>query len=298
VKGLQQALIDAGIRVRGGADGIFGPATANALKDFQRSQGLEVTGVADSATVASLSDPKPATPETPETPVETGGFAEYGEKGPRVIALQSALVKAGIYLRGGVDGSFGGGTSAAVMEFQRQNGLSVTGKVGDATAAALDVDRAPAPTAPDASSVQFDVFPVQGSCYYGDSWGYARSGGRTHQGVDIIAPTGQLLYAVADGRITKVYRDYPGSLAGNGVRLTTDDGTYFFYAHMSELAEGIEAGVPVRAGQVVGYVGNTGNSGTSHLHFEIHPQGGSAINPYPLVKAIDACDVTEPLPQG
>ena len=115
--------------------------------------------------------------------------------------------------------------------------------------------------------------------------------------IDSVALTaGKLLYAVADGRVTKVYQDYPGSLAGNGVRLTTDDGTYFFYAHLSEIADGIEVGVPVRAGQVLGYVGNTGNAGTSHLHFEVHPKGGSAINPYPLVKAIDACDVTDPLP--
>ena len=137
----------------------------------------------------------------------------------------------------------------------------------------------------------------QGPCGFGDSYGFPRSGGRTHQGIDVIARAGNELYAVADGKITKTYVDYPGSLAGNGIRLTTSDGTYFFYAHMSELAEGIDVGVPVRAGQVIGYVGSTGSSGTPHLHFEIHPQGGAAINPYPLVKAIDACDVTDPLPQ-
>jgi murein DD-endopeptidase MepM/ murein hydrolase activator NlpD len=118
-----------------------------------------------------------------------------------------------------------------------------------------------------------------------------------HLGVDIIAPEGKLLYAVNDGKITKVYRDYPGSLAGNGVRLTMADGTYFFYAHMHEIAEGIELGVPVKAGQILGTVGNTGSSGTNHLHLEIHPQGGSAVNPYPLVKAIDGCQNETPLPQ-
>lgn len=296
VKQLQQALIAAGVQVRGGADGIFGPATSSALKSFQTSQGLPATGVVDEATAAALAAPKPATAQNPVAQ-PSGGFAVYGEKGQRVLALQEALVKAGISVRGGVDGDFGGGTSAAVMEFQRQKGLAVTGKVDDATGAALGLQQMTAPTAPDVSKVVLQVFPVQGRCGFTDTWGYARSGGRSHVGVDIIAPTGKLLYAVADGKIEKVYADYPGSLAGNGVRLRMVDGTYFFYAHMDSLAPGIEVGVPVKAGQILGTVGSTGNAGTAHLHFEVHPQGGAAVNPYPLVKAIDGCGVTDPLPQ-
>ena len=258
VKQLQQALIDAGVTVRGGADGIFGPATAAALKTFQTSQGLQATGVVDDATADALAHPR--------APVDTGstdgssGFPRYGEKGARVKALQQALLNAGLTFVGGADGDFGSGTAGAVMAFQRQRGLTVTGKVDAATATALGIAAAPAPTAPDPTSVHFDVFPVQGKCYFGDSYGYPRSGGRTHLGTDIMAPQGNLLYAVADGKITKVYADYPGSLAGNGVRLTLADGTYFFYAHMSELGPGIELGVPVTAGQVVGMVGSTGSA--------------------------------------
>jgi len=106
------------------------------------------------------------------------------------------------------------------------------------------------------------------------------------------------VYAVTDGVITKVYEDRPGSLSGNGIRLTTDDGTYFFYAHFTHVADGIVEGAQVTAGQVVGYIGSTGNSGTPHLHLEIHPQGGAAVNPYPIVKAVDACHITEPLVLG
>lgn len=192
---------------------------------------------------------------------------------------------------------FGGATSAAVMEFQRRSDLAVTGAVDAATAAALGLDALPAPTAPDPVTVQLEVFPVQGPCGFADSWHAARGGGRKHLGVDVIAAEGNMVYAVADGTIEKIYTDYPGSLAGNGVRLRMADGTYFFYAHLLATADGIDVGVAVTAGQIIGQIGNTGNSGTPHLHFEIHPQGGEAINPYPLVKAVDGCSITDPLPQ-
>ncbi len=294
VKSLQQALIKAGVNLRGGADGIFGPATSQALKSFQQSQGINPSGVVDDATVAALQNPK--APTTPTNNNGDGGYAVFGEKGTRVISLQSALVKAGIAVRGGVDGDFGAGTSAAVMDFQRAKGLSVTGKLNEATANALGLGKADPPPPAQPGTATFSIFPVQGRCGYADTFGYARSGGRAHLGTDIIAPAGNLIYAVADGRITKIYADYPGSLAGNGVQLTTADGTYYFYAHMTGINTGIAVGVPIKAGQVLGTVGHTGDTTVNHLHFEVHPKGGSAINSYQLLKAIDACSVTTPLP--
>jgi peptidoglycan hydrolase-like protein with peptidoglycan-binding domain len=295
VKALQEALIKVGVTVRGGADGIFGPATAQALKAFQQSQGLPATGVVDQATVSALQNPK--APVTSGSGSSTDGYPVYGERGQRVLKLQAALVNAGIAVRGGVDGDFGAGTAAAVMDFQRAKGLSVTGKVNEATANALGLAKAPAPSTSTPAAVSFPVFPVQGFCQFGDSFGYSRSGGRVHLGTDIIAAAGKLIYAVDDGKITKIYYDYPGSLSGNGVQLTTADGTYYFYAHMTGTALGIDVGVRVKKGQILGTVGSTGSSGANHLHFEAHPRGGSAVNAYQYLKSIDGCKQTEPLPQ-
>jgi peptidoglycan hydrolase-like protein with peptidoglycan-binding domain len=287
VKTLQELLIGLGIEVRGGADGIFGPATAQSVKNFQTSQGIAATGKVDDATAAALANPKPI--GNPPAGSDTDGYAEYGERGDRVLALQAALVKAGIALVGGVDGDFGAATTQAIREFQEREGLPVTGKVDAATAAKLGIGAAPAPIVTPPSAVSLEHFPVAKPCGFADTWHYDRGGGRQHLGVDIIAPTGTEVYAVVTGKVSKVYVDAPGSLSGNGVRIALPDGTYFFYAHMTALAPGIELGVPVTAGQLIGTVGSTGNSATPHLHFEIHPQGGSAINPYPVVKAFNGC---------
>jgi murein DD-endopeptidase MepM/ murein hydrolase activator NlpD len=138
------------------------------------------------------------------------------------------------------------------------------------------------------------VFPVLGPCWFADTWQAPRSGGRRHEGVDIIAKSGTPLYAVANGTITRIFLDRPGSLGGNAVRLTAADGTYFHYAHLSAFADGAALGATVVAGQVIGYVGSTGSSSTPHLHFEYHPGGGAAVNPFPVIKPLDACKSTTP----
>ena len=305
VAALQRRLLDLGITVRGGADGIFGPATTSSLKTFQEQRNLGATGIVDDATAAALATPD-TTDETSsdetnddassdEATGTTKGYGVYGEVSDRVTALQNALINAGITVRGGADGVFGAATVAAVMDLQRQEELQVTGIVNAVTAELLGLSAEVAPADSPVANISLAAFPVQGMCGYSDTWHAPRSGGRLHLGVDIMAPEGKLLYAVADGTITKIYTDRPGSLAGNGLRLTMDDGTYFFYAHLLSFAEGIEVGTKVVAGQVIGKNGSTGNSGTPHLHFEIHPDGGAAINPYPIVKAIDGCSVTEPV---
>ncbi|MEM8621553.1 MAG: peptidoglycan-binding protein [Actinomycetota bacterium] len=292
VKELQRALIQAGLNLLGGADGVFGNYTKQTLQEFQRANGLEATGVLSSRGANILGLGTANAPQGVTT--SQGGYPVYGERGDRVRALQQKLLAVGIVFDGGADGHFGAATAQAIIEYQRMQGLSVTGKVDQATADKLNLAKLPAPPAPTAQNVELSVFPMQGRCYYGDTWHAPRPGGRLHEGVDLIGAEGLLLYAVTDGTITRKYIDTPGSLAGNGVRLTQPDGTYYLYFHLSDFAPGIDVGSKVKAGDVIGYNGNTGNSATPHLHFEIHPNGGAAINPYPFVKAIDACDVTTP----
>jgi len=161
---------------------------------------------------------------------------------------------------------------------------------------AVTTTTSPAPRLP-GGAVSIRQFPVQGLCWYSDSFGAPRAGGRTHEGVDIIAYQGQKVYAVDDGVLTKQYIDAPGLLAGNGWRLTRADGTYFFYAHLSAFAPGLTVGSSVKAGQIIGLIGKTGAAGTPHLHFEVHPGGGPAVNPTPVVTAVNGCKTTTIPPQ-
>ena len=291
VKDLQRALMNTGLTLLGGADGVFGNATKATLTLFQRVNGLPQTGVVSEKDASMMAL---GTTATPQGIGGQSGFAVFGERGDRVKALQQSLIKAGISFNGGADGIFGASTAGAILEFQRRNGLPVTGKVDATTAGRLAVAVAPAPPAPSSAGVAIDVFPVQGQCWFGDTWAAPRSGARTHEGVDVIAGKGKLLYAVVTGTVSKMYYDYPGALSGNGLRIAQDNGTYFTYLHLDTFAEGIGVGTKVTAGQVIGTVGATGNAATPHLHFEAHPNGGAAVNPYPMIKAVDACSMTAP----
>jgi len=386
---VQQALINSGFAVKGGADGKFGLATTIALGKFQAAKGLTVTKVVDEATAIALgmlSAPKPVVVASAKTviaaaapaTVATSNFPKLGDRSEAVKAIQTVLMNDSIGLVGGADGRFGAGTSAAIAEYQKRRGLNITGSMDDATNAVMFAAPVAAPAAPVAAATTMtfetlpargqsgelvralqnaliangtevkggadgvfgvattvaissfqaaralnqtkvldvntavalalipsfeslglptlQVFPMQGGCGFSDTWHDPRSGGRLHEGVDIMGAKGLAIYATNDGVISRMSTG--GALGGNAIYVKIPNGTYFYYAHLDSFAPGMAAGVPVRAGQIIGYNGSTGDAGTPHLHFEVHPFGGPAVSPYQFVKAVDACNVTTVLPQS
>ncbi len=135
----------------------------------------------------------------------------------------------------------------------------------------------PPPPPPPAGTM---VCPVDGAVTFRDSWGEPRPGGRTHTGTDMMAATGTPLVAIESGYIWYMSWHYAG---GNGLYIQGDSGDRWYYAHLSAYASGIRTGVRVSAGQVVGYVGSTGNASVPHLHIGYLPGGAYYSNPYPIM---------------
>ena len=147
----------------------------------------------------------------------------------------------------------------------------------------------PVPTTPSPTGL---VVPVAGiaASDLSDTYDDPRGGGRVHEALDIMAPAGTPVFATADGTIEKLFDSDNGGLT---IYQFDDTGTWcYYYAHLQRYAAGIRAGLPVWRGQVIAYVGDTGNAGRGnyHLHFSVsHPESmrrwweGENTNPYPLL---------------
>lgn len=138
------------------------------------------------------------------------------------------------------------------------------------------------------------IVPVQGvqRSQIVDTWGQSRANGaRTHQATDVMAPGGAPVIAAAPGTIEKLFY----SEGGGGITLyvrSPDKQWSYYYAHLQRYAPGMAEGLPVKAGDLLGYVGDTGNAGAGnfHLHFAMAHMSpgerwwqGQPVNPYPLL---------------
>jgi murein DD-endopeptidase MepM/ murein hydrolase activator NlpD len=153
----------------------------------------------------------------------------------------------------------------------------------------------PAPPVVSPSNTTSLLIPVAGvrADQLRDTFQAARSEGRVHDAIDIAAPRGTPVLAATDGRIVKLFQSVPG---GTTIyQLGTDNKTIYYYAHLDRYADGLREDSVVRRGEVIAYVGDTGNAGAGnyHLHFSISivsdPKRywqGTNINPYPLLRGM------------
>ena len=135
--------------------------------------------------------------------------------------------------------------------------------------------------------------PVEGVKPSGlrDTFSDSRALGRPHEAIDIMAPKGTPVHAVENGTVAKLFKSVAGGIT---IYQFDPSGEFaYYYAHLDSYASGIKEGQPLQRGQVIGYVGSTGNASENapHLHFAIFrltPQHqwwkGDAINPYPILK--------------
>jgi len=158
----------------------------------------------------------------------------------------------------------------------------------DAAAPALTL------TSPGADAPAGLLLPVQGiqASQLRDTFTDARSEGRVHDAIDIMADAGTPVLAVADGTVEKLFDSERGGLT---IYQFEPGGRWcYYYAHLQRYADGLAEKQVIKRGEVIGYVGSTGNASAEapHLHFEVHVLGpekqwwkGESINPYPLLQA-------------
>jgi len=248
------------------------------------------SGVAPAPPVATTPAAS-TTPAAADTPA--GVSLAFGAAGADVKSLQRKLRMKRIFVP--VDGKYSVKTRAGVRILQRKWRMKATGIADAALLARLGLKVRAVASTPAAAPAVFvaqyiKVFPVNGPHVLTDSWGDFRASlrGQGHQGNDIMAARGVPVVAVADGTIKRLTRQETG-LGGIWIWLVDNAGNEYYYAHLNDIAAGLDAGSKVTAGQQIGTVGNTGDAryGDPHLHFEIHPGGGSAIDPYKELLAAD-----------
>lgn len=216
----------------------------------------QAPGTPDTTAPPTTDAPPPVNPEA------AAAAAAQGDGGPAADAprLSSAAV------------------DAAIASLQR-SGASSTQALMEALAPLSQFGLSPT----DAAIKGMGKFPVAGLATWTDSWLAPRSNPtpHPHQGNDIFATFGTPVRAPSDGTVR--FGEEPSG--GKAAYVTEPGGTYYFMCHLEGFAPDLQSGDTVTQGQVVGFNGDTGNAkgGAPHVHFEIHPGGGGAVDPKPTL---------------
>jgi murein DD-endopeptidase MepM/ murein hydrolase activator NlpD len=250
------AALQVALRARGfyagPIDGTAGPSTTGAVRRLQRRTGLAADGVPGPRTRAALGRYARHTLGSRELRLKSTGWD--------VAELQFELAWHG-FPSSAIDGRFGAHTFGALRRFQRWAGLSVDGRAGPATVAAL--------ARPVASSPIELAWPLMGPV----ESRFGPRGNRFHAGLDLAAVTGTPVTAAAPGRVA-----WAGRRDGWGLLVVVAHahGVRTFYAHLEQID--VRLGEAVATGQRVGLVGATGDATGPHLHFEVRVRG-AAVDP-------------------
>jgi peptidoglycan hydrolase-like protein with peptidoglycan-binding domain len=306
--------------------GYFGPKTKTAVAEYQEAIGLPATGqiatftwsalgaetvaaaLEAAATADGFVDGEPAEiqesatsdsePASRPAKASDAPVLEETDQGEAIAVVQRALgVKP-------ATGYFGPVTAKAVRQFQSDNGIPTTGVIATYTWGALGKELASrAATAHKTYGTVFgpgasksngsgssnggaggngNLFCPVKNFYYGDGLGAPRPGGRSHAGLDLMGSRGEPIYAIDSGTVTRSGYQSNGSLI---LDITGPRGMYF-YGHFDKILVGY--GESVKAGQLIGYMGDTGSPGAVHLHLEVRPNGwsGGYEDPVPLIKSL------------
>ena len=205
------------------------------------------------------------------------------EEEARLRALEEARLAAEAAARAAATTTTVASTTTTASSSTTTEGATATTAAGETTTT-VSGETTTTTTAP-SPPAGGNVCPVDGFTSFTDTWGAPRSGGRSHQGVDMLGARWTPLVALESGSILRMGN---GGLGGITIWLKGNSGHQYYYAHLEAWADGLRVGQKVSAGELIGYMGTSGNAPDyiPHVHFEYHPGGGAAINPYPLVKGL------------